>query len=356
MIKKMTKRLIASAVFCLVSSVAFAQAPSPIMPVYPGPGAVPAGGTGPGSGMLVDASNAASAAFGNLVTAATAASARTSLGLGSGNSPTFTGLTLSGLTSGIVSNASGVLAGTSITGLVLGAGASAPSAYAGTSCSSQMPTSISAAGTFTCSSSPNLTGLTLSSITQGSVLFSGAGGMVSQDNSNFFYDATAHGIRVGSTANPGSFWTRNIFTDASNYEIAYNGDWGVTANVATYGTGKAGTGSTRAFQFMSGGTKVLDFVSGSFTFSGNIVAVGTVLVTDVVDAFFNTAIPAGGTTGTGLRFSSTANFGVFFGSGAPSLSAAKGSLYLRSDGSGIADRAYINTNGSTTWTAVATAG
>jgi hypothetical protein len=67
------------------------------------------------------------------------------------------------------------------------------------------------------------------------------------------------------------------------------------------------------------------------------------------------AIPAGGTAATGLRFSSTANFGVFFGSGAPTLSAAKGSLYLRSDGSGTGDRIYVNTNGSTTWTAITTA-
>jgi hypothetical protein len=68
-----------------------------------------------------------------------------------------------------------------------------------------------------------------------------------------------------------------------------------------------------------------------------------------------TAIPAGGTIGVGYKFSSTANFGVFFGSGAPTLSAAKGSLYLRSDGTTTNDRAYINTNGSTTWTALTTA-
>jgi len=37
------------------------------------------------------------------------------------------------------------------------------------------------------------------------------------------------------------------------------------------------------------------------------------------------------------------------------LSAAKGSLYLRSDGSGTGDRAYINTDGGTTWTALTTA-
>lgn len=67
------------------------------------------------------------------------------------------------------------------------------------------------------------------------------------------------------------------------------------------------------------------------------------------------AIPSGGTAGTGYTFSSTSNFGVFFGSGAPTLSAAKGSLYLRSDGSATNNRAYINTDGSTAWTALTTA-
>lgn len=73
-----------------------------------------------------------------------------------------------------------------------------------------------------------------------------------------------------------------------------------------------------------------------------------------VHAESGTAIPAGGTAGRGFRLSSTSNFGIFFGSGAPTLSAAQGSLYLRSDGSGTSDRAYINTDGSTTWTAIST--
>ena len=50
-----------------------------------------------------------------------------------------------------------------------------------------------------------------------------------------------------------------------------------------------------------------------------------------------------------------ANLGVFFGSGAPTLSAAQGSLYLRTDGSSTSTRMYVNTNGTTTWTAVTTA-
>lgn len=68
-----------------------------------------------------------------------------------------------------------------------------------------------------------------------------------------------------------------------------------------------------------------------------------------------TAVPAGGTQDVGLLMSSTAHLGVFFGSGAPTLSAAQGSLYLRTDGSSTSTRLYVNTNGSTTWTNVTTA-
>lgn len=67
-----------------------------------------------------------------------------------------------------------------------------------------------------------------------------------------------------------------------------------------------------------------------------------------------TAIPVGGAATMAIAFSSSF-IGVFVGSGAPSVSAAKGSLYLRSDGSTTNDRMYINTDGSTTWTAVTTA-
>lgn len=42
------------------------------------------------------------------------------------------------------------------------------------------------------------------------------------------------------------------------------------------------------------------------------------------------------------------------GTGAPTCSAPKGSLYLNITGSSVATRAYINTDGGTTWTAVTT--
>lgn len=68
-----------------------------------------------------------------------------------------------------------------------------------------------------------------------------------------------------------------------------------------------------------------------------------------------TATPAGGSASMALAFGSTTGFGIYIGSGAPTVSAAKGSLYLRSDGSSTSTRLYVNTDGATTWTNVTTA-
>ena len=99
--------------------------------------------------------------------------------------------------------------------------------------------------------------------------------------------------------------------------------------------------------------------TGQMSASGNVTG-GNILSSAVVSAVGNatilsaTGVPAGGTTGAGYKMSSTTNLGIFFGSGAPTLSAAQGSLYLRTDGSSTTTRMYINTNGSTTWTNVVT--
>ena len=95
-------------------------------------------------------------------------------------------------------------------------------------------------------------------------------------------------------------------------------------------------------------------LSGNVT-GGNVLSSAVVSAVGDATILSGTAIPAGGTTGAGYKLSSTANLGVFFGSGVPTLTAAKGSLYLRTDGSTTNDRMYVNTNGITTWTAVITA-
>ena len=102
------------------------------------------------------------------------------------------------------------------------------------------------------------------------------------------------------------------------------------------------------------GTNVMSFaVGGSVILS--ISAASFISAENAFSALSATAIPAGGIVGAGLMFSSVANYGVFFGSGAPTLTAAKGSLYLRSDGTSTSTRAYINSDGGTTWVAITTA-
>jgi hypothetical protein len=98
---------------------------------------------------------------------------------------------------------------------------------------------------------------------------------------------------------------------------------------------------------------------GQMSASGNVTG-GNILSSAVVSAVGNatilsaTAVPAGGTAGAGYKMSSTTNLGIFFGSGPPTLSAAQGSLYLRTDGSTTITRMYINTDGTTGWTNVVT--
>lgn len=86
---------------------------------------------------------------------------------------------------------------------------------------------------------------------------------------------------------------------------------------------------------------------------GTLVSIAT--ATGVPTLCAVTATPAGGSTSARLLLGTTAGFGIYYGSGAPTVSAAQGSLYLRSDGSSTSTRMYVNTNGATTWTAVTTA-
>jgi hypothetical protein len=77
--------------------------------------------------------------------------------------------------------------------------------------------------------------------------------------------------------------------------------------------------STRVYD-MAGNHEILDGVQLSF------------------DTMTNVAIPA------------ATQPSIVAGTGAPTFSAKKGTLYINLSGSTTNDRAYINTNGSTTWT------
>ena len=82
-------------------------------------------------------------------------------------------------------------------------------------------------------------------------------------------------------------------------------------------------------------------------------------VSNALDHKFN------GVAGSGAAIPTTAGgaevfeiggngIGLYIGSGAPTISAIKGSLYIRTDGSSTSTRLYVN-NGTTNWVAVTTA-
>lgn len=118
----------------------------------------------------------------------------------------------------------------------------------------------------------------------------------------------------------------------------------------------SGTNENLTLDAKGSGTINIGSVStGAITLSRatTINAAGT--VNGPLGAAKGEALPAGGNANASITATSTASFGVYFGSGAPSVSAAKGSLYLRSDGSTTNNRAYIATDGAGTWTALTTA-
>ena len=84
---------------------------------------------------------------------------------------------------------------------------------------------------------------------------------------------------------------------------------------------------------------------------GPATSVTTLSATGNLTADSGTAPAAGGMSA--VLISSTANFGIFVGSGVPTVSAAQGSLYLRTDGTTTNDRIFVR--GAAAWIAITTA-
>jgi hypothetical protein len=206
-------------------------------------------------------------------------------------------------------------------------------------------------------------------------------GATTNENLSLKASTVAHGITSSAETDTYGTFRMNSSTlgglacfSYSNYSSSYgvNAVFGVDSTGKTAGAdvpisvgiakknGTAGNGASVATQNIFA---IAEGVSWGNRFIFDNAATMTMLSDSYTDVIGNgeatllsaTAVPAGGTAGKGYKFSNTSNFGVFFGSGVPTLSAAKGSLYLRSDGTTTNDRMYVNTNGSTTWTAVTTA-
>jgi hypothetical protein len=190
-----------------------------------------------------------------------------------------------------------------------------------------------------------LTGIgSLTAISEGTtnMTVNGSGGNISATiggTSNVAVFAST-GINVlGTVSASGNVTGGNINTGA---QVVATGN--VTGGNINTGAQVVATGNVTGGNINTGAQVV---ATGNVT-GGNLRTAGQLLAASA------TAIAAGGSQSLGLEFSTTVDFGIFFGSGAPTISAAKGSLYLRSDGSTTNDRMYVNTDGSTTWTAVIT--
>ncbi len=210
------------------------------------------------------------------------------------------------------------------------------------------------------------------------------GEMVLRDNG---YDVAGNGWvinldRTVETAAKGAFWTgyraQSIGSKAADAAFSLTGAFNVgleavTATVGAVVAMKADQkiyGNATASGFVAnslgtswfgyassisgwilnvGGTSALQVTAGQVTGTVPIVSTGR------LQAWSGTAPPSGGSVDVYMGITNVTGFGVYAGTGAPTIAAPKGSLYLRRDGSGTGDRAYINTNGSTGWTALTTA-
>ena len=117
----------------------------------------------------------------------------------------------------------------------------------------------------------------------------------------------------------------------------------------------ATTGTVYGISVTAGQISSALTLTSTLAVSGALTVTGASALNGQLSVQTATAPPAAGASTSMIKVSSTANLGFAWGSGAPTFSAAQGTLYMRTDGSSTSTRAYINSNGSTTWVAVTTA-
>lgn len=164
--------------------------------------------------------------------------------------------------------------------------------------------------------------------------------------------AAALAVGVNGATNPALTIDASTASSATGVKVkSAAAAGGVAVSVTSSGTDEALTVDAKgAGTITIGGTSTGNVtIQRATTVNGQFTANGPAILAN------GESVAAGGSANARIQIGSTANFGVFVGSGAPSVSAAKGSLYLRTDGSTTNDRAYINSDGSTTWTALTTA-
>jgi microcystin-dependent protein len=161
-----------------------------------------------------------------------------------------------------------------------------------------------------------------------------------------------------------------LWTDATNASEDAKLQWALV--VAGAGTAKLEMTSTNLYPFANDGLAlgaatlafadlflasgaVVNFNNGNYTLThsaGSLAANGTFSTTGILTSRSGTATPAAASAVAGVTMGSAA-VGIYWGTGDPNtaLTAARGSLYCRTDG-GAGTTLYTNTDGVTAWSAV----
>jgi hypothetical protein len=138
-----------------------------------------------------------------------------------------------------------------------------------------------------------------------------------------------------------------VLTSKGTGQIALSTNLGATPQVVINNTGAA-TRYITLTGAIAGGNPTIGTSAGDLSVTPRLRCDALVVANN------GTATPAGGDNTCGLYVGS-AGIGVFIGSGVPTIAATKGSLYLRSDGSGVGDRMYVAKDAVGNWAAVTTA-
>jgi hypothetical protein len=203
----------------------------------------------------------------------------------------------------------------------------------------------------------SLTGTTSINTTGAAVTTIGTGGTGAVNIGNTTGNTLVTGdltATVDITANTGNIVALLGDIDATAGNMSAAGTvTGGTGVIATTGNVSATAGAVSANTTVTAGT-------GISTATGNIAAAaGTVTGgTGVIATTGNITASAGNVVATGATSGfvfGTSTIKILSGAGAPVVVAPQGSLYLRTDGTTVNDRAYIATNGAGAWTAITTA-
>lgn len=164
---------------------------------------------------------------------------------------------------------------------------------------------------------------------------------------NFAFENTNGGTdaKIVDFLNNGNDFVFRLVNDAYN-----------AAN-AVYSFTRSGTSVSNHSWYVGAAAEAMRIDSSGNLLVGTSTSGTLLTVNGVATLCSGTATPAAGSTSARLLFGTTAGFGIYYGSGAPTVSAAQGSIYLRSDGSSTSTRLYVNSSSGsgTTWTNVTTA-